>query len=280
MIAMRVLLILSAAALLSTAGCAAVPPVSPGAPGRNQPPYPALLSEATTRIEAANSVWQQITAQQGVGARTTVPLQPITSTIQSLPSNFTGPLYLPKVGVDAQMSEEETRESLRRFLNEWRTLLGADPVQLALVNDSTASDGTRVVTYEQRPFTYQLRGPYGKVEVRFGGDRRILSVTSTAIPETARIQAALNAAATQVKSIDVNAKLAAHAVSYSDSTGLHSFIIEPPVQATAQQLVVYPRPAAKDPNTLEFHLAWEVALSNAPVSLIYFDVLQDQAFVP
>jgi hypothetical protein len=278
--AMQIRAILLATAMLFSLGCAAVQPVSPGAPGRNQPPYPALLSEAATRIDAANNVWLQITSHQGISGKTQAPLQPITSTIRSLPESLGSPLYLPKVGAGAQMSEEETRESLRRFLNEWRTLLGVDPAQLALVSDSPSNDGARIVTYEQRPFTYQLRGPYGKVEVRFAADRRILAVTSSGIPDTTRLQAALNAAATQIRSLDVNAKLAGHAVSYADSTGNHTFTIESPIQATPQQLVVYPRPAAKAPDTLEFRLVWEVSLSNAPISLIYFDVLQDQIFVP
>ncbi|HXD30091.1 MAG TPA: hypothetical protein VN643_03175 [Pyrinomonadaceae bacterium] len=277
---MRSLIILATALLILTAGCAAVQPVNPGAPSRNQPVYPALLSEAPARIDAANAVWQQLTAQQGVGSKIQVPLQPITSTIQNLPSNFNGPLYLPKVGASNQMSEEETRESLRRFLNEWKTLLGVEPAQLALVNDSIGLDGTRVVNYDQRPFTYPLVGPYGKVEIRFAPDRRILAVTSSGIPDAAKLQAVLNGAATQVRSLDTNAKLKGHAVSYSDANGLHAFTIEPPIQPTVQQLIIYPRPAANAPGTLEFHLVWEIALTNAPVSVVYFDVLQDVIFVP
>jgi hypothetical protein len=277
---MRLRMILATVLVLSGAGCAAVQPVTPGAPGRNQLPYPAMLSESSTRIEAVNAVWLQITSTQGITAKTQPELQPITSTIRRFPPNLTGALYLPKVGVGAQMMEEERRESLRRFLNEWKTLLGVDPVQLALVNESTASDGTRIATYEQRPFTYPLRGPYGKIEIRFAPDRRILDVTSTAIPEAQRLQIALNAAAAQVKSQDVNKKLAGHAVSYTDSTGSHTFTIEPPVQFTPQQLVIYPRPSPEAPDTLEFHLVWEVALTNAAINLIYFDVPQDQIFVP
>jgi len=263
-----------------TAGCAAMQPVSPGAPARNQPAYPILLTEAETRIDAANAVWLQINAQQGVAGKSQLPLQPITSTIQGLPPNFTGALYLPKVGTNAQMSEEETRESLRRFLNEWKALLGVDPAQLTLVSDSAGTDGTHTATYEQRPFTFPLRGNYGKVEVRFAPDRRILSLTSSAIPDAAKIQTALGAAAAQIRGLDVNKKLTGHAVSYVDATGNHTFAIESPIQATPQQLVVYPRQSPKAPDTLEIHLVWEVALTNAPVDLIYFDMLQDQAFAP
>lgn len=277
---MRLRTILGLMLVLLSASCAAVQPVSPGAPGRNQPPYPVLLTEAPTRIDAANAVWLQITSHQGISGKTQAPLQPITSTIRSFPEGFSGPLYLPKVGAGAQMTEEETRESLRRFLNEWKTLLGVDPAQLALVSDTTANDGARVVTYEQRPFTYQLRGPYGKIEVRFASDRRILNVTSTAVPDSVKLQTALNAAATQIRSQDVNAKLAGHAVSYVDSTGNHTFTIEAPIQAVPQQLVIYPRLAAKAPDTLEFRVVWEVALTNAPVGIIYFDILQDEVFVP
>lgn len=257
-----------------TSGCAAIQPITPGAPRGNQPPYPAMLAEATQRIDSASSAWNQITAQQGLKGKSEVPLQPITSTIRSFPDNFNGPLYLPKVGASAQMSEEETRESLRRFLNEWRPLLGVDPAQLTLITDVTTGDGTRTARYEQRPFSFPLRGDYGKVEVRFAPDRRILNVSSSAIPDTARIQTSLNAASIQIRSQDLTAKLAGLSVPYTDSSGTHTFTISSPVQVTAQQLVVYPRKSPTAPDTLEIHLVWELSLANAPIGIIYFDSLQ------
>ena len=277
---MRVRIILLFIALaLSTAGCAAVQPVNSSAPRRNQPPYPAVIADTSQRTEAALAAWAQISNQQGIPGKSVVALQPITATIRGLPDNLSGSLYLPKVGATTTMNEEETRESLRRFLNEWQKLIGADPQNLSLVQESSHSDGTRTVVYEQRPFSYPLRGDYGKVEVHFAADRRILSLSSTAIPESQRIQTALTAAAPPAKGEEIPAKLIGRSFTYSDSAGQHTYTITPENQPNLQQLVVYPRLVSNKPAALEFHLAWEVNLTNAPAKTIYVDALQDEVMV-
>lgn len=272
---MQARVLILTALLVITAACAAVQPVNPGAP-RNQPPYPVVLSELTQRVEAVKAAWAQITTQQGVTGAPEPPLQPVTATIRSLPENFNGALYLPKVGASAQMNDEETREALRRFLNEWKTLLGSNPSQLTLVTDTAGNDGTRTALYEQRPFNYPLRGEYGRVTVRFATDRRILNVSSTAMPDSEKIQTTLNAAGPPIKAEDIPAKLIGRVVTYTDSSGSHTFTITSANQATVQQLVIYPRLASTTPPALEFRLAWEIALANGPVNIIYLDALQDE----
>src|SRR6266699_6500082 len=188
----RTILLLLAIAL-SSAACATVQPVNSGRPGRNQQPYPVVLADTSQRTETALASWTQLLNHQGISGKPVVVLQPVTATIQSLPANLSGPLYLPRLGTTAEMNQEETRESLRRFLNEWQKLIGADPAQLSLVQESTNADGTKTAVYEQRPFSYPLRGGYGKVEVRFAPDRRLIGLSSTAIPESQLIQSALSA---------------------------------------------------------------------------------------
>ncbi|MCU1267175.1 MAG: hypothetical protein JWM21_3493 [Acidobacteria bacterium] len=273
---MRVRIIFLFGLALSLAACAAVQPISPGAPSRNQPPYPVLLTEKTQRNEAAAAAWGQLTNQQGISGKPPLALQPITATIQRLPENLSGPLYLPKVGTSAQMSAEETRESVRRFLTEWKTLIGAEPAQLSLVGESSGGDGSKTASYEQRPFSYPLRGDYGKVEVRFAPDRRVLSLTSTAIPESDRIQAALKTSLPTTPADGIPAKLVGRTFNYSDAAGQHTYTVTAATQVNVQQLVVYPLVLSSPGATLEFHLAWEIGLTNAPVKIIYLDALQDE----
>jgi hypothetical protein len=272
---MQLRITLLVALTLGVSGCAAVQPVSPGAPLRNQPPYPVLLAEKTQRTEAAVAAWAQLTNHQGISGKPTVALQPVTATIQSLPDNL-GALYLPKVGTSARMSDEETRESLRRFLIEWKTLIGAEPAQLSLVNESTGIDGSKTAFYEQRPFSYPLRGEYGKVEVRFASDRRVLNLSSTAIPDSERIQSALKAALPALKPEEIPAKLVGRAFNYSDSSGQRTYTITAANQINVQQLVVYPRLVSGSAAALEFYLAWEISLTNAPVKVIFLDALRDE----
>lgn len=273
---MQTRIILLVALALSAAGCAAVQPVSSGGPLRNLPAYPVLLAEKTQRTEAAAAAWAQLTNQQGISGKPKVALQPVTATIQTLPDNLSGSLYLPKVGLSGQMNDEETRESLRRFLNEWKTLIGAEPAQLSLVSESTGTDGSKTAFYEQRPFSYSLRGDYGKVEVRFTTDRRVLNISSTAIPDSERLQTALKAAVPALKSEEIPATLVGRTFNYRDSSGQHTYTITAANQVTVQQLVIYPRLVAGLAATLEFQLAWEISLTNAPVKVIYLDALLDE----
>lgn len=174
------------------------------------------------------------------------------------------------------MSEEETREALRRFLKEWKVLLGAESPQLSLVSETADAAGTKTALYEQRPFSYPLRGDYGKIKIRFASDRRVLELSSTAIPESERIQAALSATQTVVKAEQIPTKLVGRTLNYSDASGAHAYTVTSRTQVTVQQLVVYPLPVSNQPAALEFHLAWEINLANAPVKVIYLDALKDE----
>ena len=89
------------------------------------------------------------------------------------------------------MNEDETREALRRFINDWRVLIGSNPSQLSLIERVDRPDGTKIALYEQRPFRYPLRGDFGKLQIHFTGNRRLLNLTSSCIPDAERLQSAL-----------------------------------------------------------------------------------------
>jgi hypothetical protein len=111
--------------------------------------------------------------------------------------------------------------------------------------------------------------------VHFAPDRHLINLSSTAIPGSQLIQSALLAATPQVKAEEIPAKLIGRTFTYSDSAGQHSYTISPGTQITLQQLVVYPL-LNLTRTALEFHLAWEISLANAPVKTIYLDALKDE----
>ena len=86
-----------------------------------------------TRLEEASVAWYQLSQRYGLPGKTEANLHPYTATLESLPANLPAPIYLPKVGLETNPTEEETRESLRRFIVEWQRLIGAEPNQLSLV---------------------------------------------------------------------------------------------------------------------------------------------------
>jgi hypothetical protein len=266
-------LILAISAALNA--CAVMKPAEVSGPRAGGPPYPVALTEQTKRRDSSVIAFNRLNALEG--DQSAVYLQPVTATVKGLPGNHATPLYLPKVGSGTEMNEEETRESLRRFISDWRNLIGADPAVLSLVERIDQKDRTKVAKYEQRPFHYPLRGDYGKLEIHFTPDRRLLNVSSSCIPDAERLQAALAAVVPRAKSDDVITHLRAKGITYTDSTGKQqNYQLSANSEITTSELVIYVLPSTTHPDTLELHLAWEVALKNAPVSYVYVDAVEDE----
>jgi hypothetical protein len=264
---------LTSALLLS--GCAAFQPPSATGP-RTESLYPILLVEDSQRKEATIAALNRL-AQSSENLTGTEPqLQPITGTIQSLPA-MTNALYLPKLGAAAIMTEEETREALRRFIRDWQELIGTDPAKLSLVERIDQPDGLKLANYEQRPFRYPIRGNYGKLQITFTGDRRVTNLSSSCIPDADRIQNALSALGVPRKAEDAVQQLQEKGFAYTKADGTRlTFTVPPTSQITPRGLTTYILPARDRPEALEFHLAWEMEFSNAPVKLAYVDAVNGE----
>lgn len=274
----KVKLTLLLASALALAGCAALQRVSPTGPRLDQR-YPVLFTEDTQRREAIVVALQRLMQRSGNSPATAsqVQLHPITATILSLPPTPSSGLFLPKVGAGAVMTEEETRESLRRFINEFQELTGADPAKLSLVERIDQPDGTKVANYEQRPFRYPIRGNFGKLQIRFTADRRVVDLNSTCIPDADRIQTAISALNVRPQADDTIKKIRANGLTFTDANGNKvDFKVPPGGEVTAQKRVTYILPSKIDPNSLEFHLAWEITFTNAPIRTAYVDSLNGE----
>jgi hypothetical protein len=193
-----------------------------------------------------------------------------------LPS--TANFYLPKVGTGAVMNEEETRESLRRFLREWRAIIGSEPARLSLVDHLVQPDGTTVANYEQRPFRFPIRGDYGKLQIRFAADRRILSIFSSCIPDADRVRSALRglraggALSARLTAEEATKKLREAGTSASDSKAA-SVRVPAAAQLTPRELVTHVQASTTRADALEFRVAWEIEISNAAVKVGYVDAI-------
>lgn len=270
-------------ALVSLAGaCAAASnPPNPGAPNPNAPPYPVLLTdEEGSRRQTALSEWARLTHEQGVVSSQEPELQPVTATLISLPQ-LPAPLYLPKVGEGVPMTEEETRESLRRFINAHQELLGIEPQQLSLVERVDAADGTKRALYVQRPFLrYNFRNGFGRVLITFASDRRILNISSTAIPDIERLRVAGAGVAPRPELLTaelVTKNLAGRTIGYTDAGGRAlSYTLTPQNRITPRQFVIFPVLREDAPPALEFHLAWEIAVEGAPFRTLYLDAITNE----
>jgi len=262
---------------LVTGACAALQPPNAAGPGPSGPPYPVTLTEQSQRREAAVLAFNRIAQRSGPGNLTESYLEPVTATIKSLPSTPGTPLYLPKVGSNVEMNEEETREALRRFINDWSVLIGSNPSQLSLIERVDRPDRTKIALYEQRAFRYPLRGDFGKLQIHFTADRRLLNLTSSCIPDTERLQSALTGITPRLTAEDAIKHVRDRGVRYTDSFGnQQTFNVSGSNQINSQEIVTYVLPSKPGADSIEIHIAWEVTVSNAPFKTIYIDALNDE----
>jgi hypothetical protein len=255
--------------------CAVLQPPDANGPRSNLPPYPIIANEPGL-LQGATLSWQQLSQRYGLAQNTSPDLGGLTGTIHGVPNSSVGSIFLPKVGVEATHTEEEIRESLRRFIAEWHGLIGAEPDQLSLVERVDNASGIKVARYEQRPFRYPLRGEFGNLVIRFQADRRVVDISSTCLPKTDRLQAAIAALTPKVTVENAVDLVKAHAITAKDATGQQRTLTLTDTNGLeARQLVAYAL-ASENQQSLELHLAWEIHVSNGPIKTIYLDAITEQ----
>lgn len=255
-------------------GCTANPSPEATTPRTGESTYPSLLiDDEGERQEAALAAWASFTRDQGIANAPAPELQPVTATIRSIPVFPHSFLSLPGIGNSAPMSEEETREALRRFIKYAGPLLCGDPQQLSLVQRVDGADGVKEARYQQRPFRYALRGGYGELRIGFTSDRRVTSLSSTCIPEVERIRRGFVGLGQQrIKADKAVAGLNGRVVTYAGAGGLQqTYTISEKDNVSARDLVIYPIERAGEPPVLEFHVAWEIIVEGVPGVTIYMD---------
>lgn len=261
---------------LAWASCSTLQPPDPNGPRSTAPAYPVVLVDEATKQEDVLIAWRQLATRYGESDQAEVSLDPLTATIRSIPANLKTPILLPKVGAEPTPTEEEIRESLRRFIDEWRALIGAEPGDLSLVERTDEASGIKLARYEQRPFRYPLRGGYGKLLIRFNSQRQLVEISSTCVRNADRYQSALSTITPKISADEAVAHIRSKPVNRTDTNGaVQSFTLSANETAEVTQLVVYALPSA-DRNTLELHIAWEIAAPNAPAKKIYLDAVSDQ----
>jgi len=264
-------------AVVTACACAAFQPTDANGPTANRPQYPIPLSDVGPRLEEASVAWYQLSQRYGLPGKTEANLHPYTATLESLPANLPAPIYLPKVGSPEKPTEEDTRESLRRFIVEWQRLIGADPNQLSLVERVDEPSGDKVARYEQRPFRYPLRGGFGSLVIRFRSNGQLVGLSSNCIPNADRLQGSLNALTPKITGEQAVNRIKTQPVTLVNASGPQQ-TVSLPANATveAKQLVVYVQPSKDPASGLAIRLAWEIDVANGPISKVYLDAISDE----
>jgi hypothetical protein len=266
---------LSLLALLLCACASATRPAGADRPRANEPPRFAALAASDERRAAALANWAAVVGRQAAAASPAPELSPVTATLRTLPAGLTDFPRLPLVVIDDEKTrtEEETRESLRRFLASAAPLLGIEPKQLSLVRitDAPAGAGARRAVYRQHPFSYPLRNGYGTIEVTFTPDLRVVGLSSTAVPEAESLGRTLAQVPKTLTAEQAAAALANRPVTFNDRAGAQQTRTFTQVAASAaRQLVVFPLRRDAEPASLELHVAWEVAVGGPDSALFAY----------
>lgn len=267
----RIKLLFSITLGVWSCSCAALQPPDTGGPRNAGPLYPILFTERAQRTDASNLAFNRLTQNQGT--QSVVQLQPVTAAIQSLP-NLSTSLYLPKVGINPEMNEEETRESLRRFITDWRVLIGADPAHLSLVERMDRPDGVKTARYEQRPFRYPLRGGFGSLEIQFLPNRAVRNITSTCLPDAEQLQSALAPVTPKLTAADAINVVRSSDITYTNATGQPTASVGATEEVTPVELVTLVFPTSGRTDSLELHIAWEINVGANPRRLVYVDAVE------
>ena len=278
-------LALCVSVVIAAGACAASRDPDPSRPRANEPPYPVILAPNAERREQALAGWAAMARDNNVPNVPPPELQPVTATISGLPATET-PLRLPLVEIrddDGQLranSEEESRrESLRRFITSASALLGVAPPNLSLVARTDEANGTRRARYQQQPFPYPLRAGFGVLDIAFTDDRRVLSLTSTAIPDTERLARALALVRPQQLTADQAVeRVRGRAFTLSGASAPpQTYTVAPGDTVTPRELVIYPVRPASDAGALELRVAWELAVgAGATPYLVYLDAIRGE----
>ncbi len=255
--------------------CAVIRPTDAGGPRAAGPSYPIVFTSPPENRDTSTLELSRVVGGHDPSGQPRIEFDPVTATIKSLSSDPATPLYLPRIGTGAEMNEEETRESLRRLIEDWRSLIGAEPSQLSLVERIDQPDGTKTAIYEQRVFRYPLRGDYGRLQIHFSPNRRLLNISSTCIPNAERLQTALAGIALLVKVEDVIDHVRSKSLTSGDNPS-QLRTLSANNEVMIGNLVTYALPSKGKTDSLELRIAWEVNVTNAPFKVLYLDAIQDE----
>ncbi|HEY1404234.1 MAG TPA: hypothetical protein VGB05_08920, partial [Pyrinomonadaceae bacterium] len=228
--------------------------------------------------------WASLARDNTVRNEPPPELQPVTATISQLPATD-APLRLPLVEIreeDGQLransQEESRRESLRRFITGAGALLGVLPQSLSLIARTDEANGTRRARYQQQPFPYPLRAGFGVIDIAFTDDRRVLSLSSTAIPDTERLGRALALVRPQQLTADQAVeRVRGRSFTLPGASAPDTFTVAPGDTITPRELVVYPLRLSNDSGALELRVAWELVVGRgATPYLVYLDAVRGE----
>ena len=113
--------------------------------------------------------------------------------------------------------------------------------------------------------------------IRFRSNGQLVGLSSNCIPNADRLQATLSGLTPKVTGEQAVNHVKTQAVTFTNASGQQqSFSLPANAIVEARQLVVYAQPSKDPPSGLEIRLAWEIEVTNGPISKVYLDAISDE----
>ena len=224
--------------------------------------YPAVIKDSSERRARAEREWRRMLDAYSV-PQTPPDLYPITHTPRSLLGVAGGiklVTFVPEPGTETVA----IREAMRRFLDRWRELLGAEPAAVSLLSNDTSGD-TQRLTYKQANYAFPLAGNAGEMVAVLSRDGRLMQLDSRFIPVVELPSRPLIDRDSAAK------KVMGRSFTYSDIAGHEQRAqIGGLDEVTVKRLVVLP---IEKGDATEVHLAWEIIAGKQLSWTIYVDAM-------
>ena len=245
-------------AVIFAVGCE----LSPKVPNSAKQNYPVIIDDSQPRREKAEREWRRMLDFYKV-AQTPPDLYPVTYTPRSI-GGAAGSIKLlagaPEPGTEAMT----LREAVKRFIDQWRELIGADPLTVSLVAATDAADALRL-TYRQASYAFPIAGNFGEMTAIISRDGRLLQIDDRFIPVVEIPQRPA------IDREEAARRVVGRTFTYSDIAGRPQQVrVNNPAEIKVKRVVVVP---AEKSDTVEVHLAWEIVAGSSLSWTVYLDAM-------
>jgi hypothetical protein len=245
-------------AVIFAVGCE----LSPKVPNSAKQNYPVIIEDSPTRREKAEREWRRMLDFYKV-AETPPDLYPVTYTPRSL-QGVTGGIKILAAPPEPATQDMALREAVKRFIDQWRDLIGADPLTVSLVAATDAADAQRL-TYRQASYAYPIAGNFGEMTVVISRDGRLLQLDDRFIPIVEVPQRPI------IDREEAGRRVVGRTFTYSDIAGRPQQVrINNPAEIKVKRVVVAP---VEKSDTVEVHLAWEIVAGSSLSWTVYIDAM-------
>jgi hypothetical protein len=242
-------------------GCEAAPQV----PNTTQKNYPAVIKDSAERRAKAEREWRRMLDAYNL-QQTPPDLNPISYTPRSL-LGVSGGIKILAAQPEPGSEPLALREAMKRFIDRWRDLLGADPSAVSLVGGDNSESAQRL-TYRQVNFAFPVAGNFGEMVALVSPDGRLLQLDDRFIPTVELPNRP------QIEREDAQKRVAGRTFTYTDIAGHEQRAqVGGLDEVSVKRAVILP---LEKSDTLEVHLAWEVVAGKSLTWTVYIDAINGE----